>query len=302
MSTVMVSSPVTTGRGLRRAARGMFERFTDRGRRVVMLAQEEARLLDHNYIGTEHLLLGLVREGEGVAAEALASFGISLEAVRQQVEEIIGRGQQPPSGHIPFTARAKQVLDLSAREADALGHSYVTTEHLLLGLLREGTGVGVQVLVRLGANLNAVQDQVLQLMHGQPGRHMAGEVPQLGTGERSRLTDEALAGIEALGGRLAAIERWVGMRPDLDDLDQEIAHVRREKEAAIDGQDFEAAATLRDKEKQLLSARADREAQWTDAASGRMSLAKELSRVTAELERLRALLREHGIEPDDNPE
>jgi hypothetical protein len=300
MSAVMVSSPVTTGLGLRRAARGMFERFTDRGRRTVVLAQEEARLLDHNYIGTEHLLLGLVREGEGVAAKALASFGISLEAVRQRVEEIIGRGQQPPSGHIPFTARAKKVLELSAREADALGHSYVSTEHLLLGLLREGTGVGVQVLVRLGAGLNTVQDQVLQLMRGQPGRDMAGQVPRLDTGERPRLADEAQAQIEALGGRMAAIERWVGMRPDLGDLDEQIAQLRRENEAAIDRQAFEAAAALRNKEKQLIDRRHRKEEEWTRAAAGRPSLAAELARVNAELEWLRAVLREHGIEPGDD--
>ena len=145
----------------------MFERFTDRGRRAVVLAQEEARLLNHNYIGTEHLLLGLVHEGQGVAAEALASQGISLEAAQQQVEEIIGRGQRSPSGHIPFTARAKKVLELSAREADALGHHYIGTEHVLLGLLRAGEGVAVQVLVGLGADLNRVRDQVLQGLHGE---------------------------------------------------------------------------------------------------------------------------------------
>src|SRR5579884_2903355 len=122
--------------------REMFERFTDRARRVVVLAQEEARMLNHNYIGTEHILLGLIHEGEGVAAKALESLGISLEAVRQQVEEIIGQGQQAPSGHIPFTPRAKKVLELSLREALQLGHNYIGTEHILLGLIREGEGVG----------------------------------------------------------------------------------------------------------------------------------------------------------------
>ena len=116
----------------------MFERFTDRARRVVVLAQEEARMLNHNYIGTEHILLGLIHEGEGVAAKALESLGISLEAVREQVEEIIGQGQQAPSGHIPFTPRAKKVLELSLREALQLGHNYIGTEHILLGLIREG--------------------------------------------------------------------------------------------------------------------------------------------------------------------
>ncbi len=119
----------------------MFQRFTDRARTVVVLAQDEARRLDHNYIGTEHLLLGLIREGEGVAAKALESLGISLDSVRQQVEQIIGQGQQAPSGHIPFTPRAKKVLELSLRESQQLGHNYIGTEHILLGLIREGDGV-----------------------------------------------------------------------------------------------------------------------------------------------------------------
>jgi len=118
----------------------VFERFTDRARRVVVLAQDEARMLNHDYIGTEHLLLGLIGEGEGVAARALESLGISLDALRQQVEQVIGRGQQAPSGHIPFTPRAKKVMELALREANDLGHSYIGTEHILLGLIREGDG------------------------------------------------------------------------------------------------------------------------------------------------------------------
>jgi ATP-dependent Clp protease ATP-binding subunit ClpC len=148
----------------------MFERFTDRARRVVVLAQEEARMLNHNYIGTEHILLGLIHEGEGVAAKALESLGISLEGVRQQVEEIIGQGQQAPSGHIPFTPRAKKVLELSLREALQLGHNYIGTEHILLGLIREGEGVAAQVLVKLGADLNRVRQQVIQLLSGYQGK------------------------------------------------------------------------------------------------------------------------------------
>ena len=120
----------------------MFERFTDRARRVVVLAQEEARLLNHDYIGTEHILLGLVHEEQGVAARALTELGISLEAVRDEVRQTIGQGDSPPTGHIPFTPRAKKVLELSLREALALGHNYIGTEHILLGLLREGQGVG----------------------------------------------------------------------------------------------------------------------------------------------------------------
>jgi len=147
----------------------MFERFTDRARRVVVLAQEEARLLNHNYIGTEHILLGLIHEGEGVAAKALESLGISLEAVRNQVEEIIGQGGTSPSGHIPFTPRAKKVLELSLREALQLGHNYIGTEHILLGLIREGEGVAAQVLVKLGADLSRVRQQVIQLLSGYSG-------------------------------------------------------------------------------------------------------------------------------------
>ncbi len=169
----------------------MFERFTDRARRVVVLAQEEARMLNHNYIGTEHILLGLIHEGEGVAAKALESLGISLEAVRQQVEEIIGQGQQAPSGHIPFTPRAKKVLELSLREALQLGHNYIGTEHILLGLIREGEGVAAQVLVKLGADLNRVRQQVIQLLSGYQGKEPAAAGgPAEGTPSTSLVLDQ----------------------------------------------------------------------------------------------------------------
>jgi ATP-dependent Clp protease ATP-binding subunit ClpC len=148
----------------------MFEKFTDKARRVVVLAQEEAKLLNHNYIGTEHILLGLIHEGEGVAAKALEALGINLEGVREQVQEIIGQGQQAPTGHIPFTPRAKKVLELSLREALQLGHSYIGTEHLLLGLIREGEGVAAQVLTKLGADTNKVRQQVIQLLSGYQGK------------------------------------------------------------------------------------------------------------------------------------
>ena len=151
----------------------MFDRFTDRARRVIVLAQDEARMLNHNYIGTEHLLLGLIHEGEGVAAKALESLGISLEAVREQVEEIIGQGQQAPTGHIPFTPRAKKVLEFSMREALQINHPYIGTEHILLGLIREGEGVAAQVLIKLGADLNRVRNQVLQLLSGFQGKEAA---------------------------------------------------------------------------------------------------------------------------------
>ena len=168
----------------------MFERFTDRARRVVVLAQEEARMLNHNYIDTEHILLGLIHEGEGVAAKALESLGISLEAVRSQVEEIIGQGQQAPSGHIPFTPRAKKVLELSLREALQLGHNYIGTEHILLGLIREGEGVAAQVLVKLGADLNRVRQQVIQLLSGYQGKEPAAAGPAEGTASTSLVLDQ----------------------------------------------------------------------------------------------------------------
>ncbi|CAN2224019.1 clpA ATP-binding subunits of Clp protease and DnaK/DnaJ chaperones [Candidatus Nanopelagicaceae bacterium] len=169
----------------------MFERFTDRARRVVVLAQEEARMLNHNYIGTEHILLGLIHEGEGVAAKALESMGISLDAVRAQVEEIIGQGQQAPSGHIPFTPRAKKVLELSLREALQLGHNYIGTEHILLGLIREGEGVAAQVLVKLGADLNRVRSTVIQLLSGYQGKEAVTQGgPAEGTPSTSLVLDQ----------------------------------------------------------------------------------------------------------------
>ena len=169
----------------------MFERFTDRARRVVVLAQEEARMLNHNYIGTEHILLGLIHEGEGVAAKALESLGISLESVRGQVEEIIGQGQQAPSGHIPFTPRAKKVLELSLREALQLGHNYIGTEHILLGLIREGEGVAAQVLVKLGADLNRVRNTVIQLLSGYQGKEAVTQGgPAEGTPSTSLVLDQ----------------------------------------------------------------------------------------------------------------
>ncbi|MDA0274633.1 MAG: ATP-dependent Clp protease ATP-binding subunit [Actinobacteria bacterium] len=168
----------------------MFERFTDRARRVVVLAQEEARMLNHNYIGTEHILLGLIHEGEGVAAKSLESLEIRLEQVRAQVEEIIGPGQQAPSGHIPFTPRAKKVLELSLREALQLGHNYIGTEHILLGLIREGEGVAAQVLVKLGADLHRVRQQVIQLLSGYQGKEPAAAGPTEGTPSTSLVLDQ----------------------------------------------------------------------------------------------------------------
>jgi ATP-dependent Clp protease ATP-binding subunit ClpA len=248
----------------------MFERFTDRARRVVVLAQEEARLLNHNYVGTEHLLLGLIHEGQGVAAMALESLGISLQAVRAEVEEIIGRGQRTPSGHIPFTPRAKKVLELSLREAKQLGHNYIGTEHILLGLIREGEGVAAQVLVKLAADLSRAREQVIGLLSGDAG------------------TEEAAARTRLV--RLTVPD-------DLLEAQEQFAQVRREKEAAINAEDFDQAAALRDKEQQLLRMLVERELEWR-AGVDLAAVVQENQRLHREVEHLRELLRRHGIEPN----
>ena len=192
----------------------MFERFTDRARRVVVLAQEEARLLHHNYIGTEHILLGLIHEGEGVAAKSLESLGISLEAVRNQVEEIIGQGGSSPSGHIPFTPRAKKVLELSLREALQLGHNYIGTEHILLGLIREGEGVAAQVLVKLGADLSRVRQQVIQLLSGYGGPQGSGSPEKATTspGDRGETGSGSLV-LDQFGRNLTKLAKDSGLDP-----------------------------------------------------------------------------------------
>ena len=248
----------------------MFEKFTDRARRSLFLSQEEARRLNHNYVGTEHLLLGLVSEGEGVATKALQSLDISLETVRTQVEEIIGQGQWAPTGHIPFTPRAKKALELSLREATQLGHNYIGTEHLLLGLVREGEGVAAQVLVKLGADLSRVRQQVIQLLSGYAGGREAGA--------RTRLV------------RMTVPE-------ELRQAEEQLAQVRGEKEQAIQVQDFEKAAALRDTEVQLLTRLAKREQEWA-AGVDLAAVIEENHNLHREVERLRALLRRHGIEPD----
>jgi ATP-dependent Clp protease ATP-binding subunit ClpA len=218
----------------------MFEKFTDRARRVIVLAQEEARMLNHNYIGTEHLLLGLIHEGEGVAARALESLGISLEDVRQNVVEMIGQGQQAPPGHIPFTPRAKKVLELSLRESQQLGHEYIGTEHILLGLIREGEGVAAQVLVKLGADLNRVRQQVLQLLRGgereettetgaggqwETGGGLAGTEPEVRIVGSPAQIAEILARLRSIDARLAAVERRLdlGEQPPGPDAGEESA-------------------------------------------------------------------------------
>jgi ATP-dependent Clp protease ATP-binding subunit ClpA len=241
---------------------------------VVVLAQEEARRLDHDYIGTEHLLLGLVDEGPGVAARVLESLGISLEAVRAQVEEVIGEGAEAPTGHIPFTPRAKKVLELSLREALQLGHNYIGTEHLLLGLLREGKGVAAQVLVKLGADLSLVRQQVTQLLSGYTGAMEADA--------RTRLVRMTVP-------------------TDIRETEEQLAQVRTEKQAAIDADDFERATVLRDQERQLWRRLVERERAWT-AGVDRAAVIHENHNLHREVERLRELLGRYGIDPDDGTE
>ncbi len=245
----------------------MFERFSDRARRVVVLAQEEARMLQHGYIGTEHLLLGLIHEGEGIAAKSLRALDVDLETVRREVEALIGRGQHPvPGGHIPFTQRAKKSLELALREMVHLGHDYIGTEHLLLGLVREGDGVAAQVLRQRGVELNRVRQEVIRQLHGHEAGTRRRSRRGAPSGEGATL-EEISRQLQALGARLSAIEEKLGIeespaRQRLRRTDAEIARVRRQKESAIDEQDFERAAALRDEEKELLRERRDAESAW----------------------------------------
>jgi ATP-dependent Clp protease ATP-binding subunit ClpA len=218
----------------------VFERFTDRARRVVVLAQEEARMLNHGYIGTEHILLGLIQENDGVAAKALESLGVSLEAVRSQVEEIIGQGQAAPTGHIPFTPRAKKVLELSLREALQLGHNYIGTEHILLGLIREGEGVAAQVLQKLGADLNRVRQAVLQLLEGYTRTARPPESEMAGSVERAerleRIEERAKLEAEAAGDESVTAEhRWVAsLRLDTEAVTETLEKLHAALDRALD--------------------------------------------------------------------
>jgi Clp amino terminal domain, pathogenicity island component/UvrB/uvrC motif len=280
----------------------MFERFTDRARQVIVLAEDEARMLNHNYIGTEHILLGLIHEGEGVAAKALESLGISLEAVRQRVEEIIGQGQQAPARHIPFTPRVKKVLELALREAQQLGHNSIGTEHILLGLIREGDGVAAQVLVKLGADLSRVRQQVIRLLHGYQDREpaAASRQPPGRAGREDRELLSRLAGqVTAMESRLSAIEHRVGTGPEVGGLDQQIDQARRDREAAVDAQDYENAAALRDRERQLAGEKASRQQEWAAAQMNLPALAEEVRRLSGEIGHLRGLLRPPDTGPQD---
>jgi ATP-dependent Clp protease ATP-binding subunit ClpA len=315
----------------------MFERFTNQSRRVVVLAQEEARMLDHNYIGTEHLLLGLLNEGRGSAARALEAMDVTLQAVRDQVIEIIGRGQAQPSGHIPFTPRAKKSLELSLREALQLGDGYIGTGHLLLGLIHQGDNVAVKILGSLGADLKDLRARVTEEMRGNPE-----EGQDVSPAERERqqlnvyLRGEVKGLLDTIDDRLSAIERRLGIRrptpPAMRSVEVRIAQVRRDKEAAIDVQDFGQAAALRDAEKQLIEERARVEQETAAGAEGADVVAGvgadvvagvgadvvagagadvvaesdedagqpgELGRLRGRVADLESRLREHGIDPDE---
>jgi ATP-dependent Clp protease ATP-binding subunit ClpA len=236
----------------------MFERFTNQSRRVVVLAQEEARKLDHNYIGTEHILLGLLHEGKGAAAQALTSMGVTLEAGRSQVELIIGRGQSEPSGHIPFTARAKKSLELSLREALQLSHNYIGTGHLLLGLMRQGDNMAVRILGNLHVDLADLRTRVTSEMAEHPE-----QADEAGVGAPAPVTlrhrDLIRGLLDSIDARLNTIEEHLGITRAVPDevrqLEAKIATIRRDKESAVDAQDFGQAAMLRDAEKRLLQER-----------------------------------------------
>ena len=269
----------------------MFERFTDQARQVVALAQDEARLLNHDYIGTEHILLALIRQGTGIAAGALESLGIRLAAARRQVEEIIGLGQQDlPRGRIPLTPRAKKTLELALREAIALGNTSIGTEHILLGLIRGGDGQSpaIQFLNGQGVVPNRVRQQVIGLLSASRGEAGTGVRLVTAGGGKRKMQAELRGRLDSLEWRLSVLEQRVGTGLDVRDVDREIAQVRRDKHTAIDAQDFENAAVLRDRERQLLSDRAAREQEWATLPS----LADEIARLSD-------LLRRHGIDPQD---
>jgi ATP-dependent Clp protease ATP-binding subunit ClpA len=296
----------------------MFERFTTQSRRVVVLAQEEARMLDHNYIGTEHLLLGLLHEGQGSAARALEAAGVTLDAAREQITSIIGRGEQQASGHIPFTPRAKKSLELSLREALQLGDGYIGTAHILLGLIRQGDNTAIKVLGQLGADAKDLRARVAQEMRDHPEQ---GQEPAAAESELRRVRVRVLPRegvptlLDKIEDRLSAIEQRLGIaRPDspaLRSLDEQIAQVRRDKEAAVDVQDFAQAAALRDREKQLIEERArveqDESAAATaepaataaPASAGSVGEPDELARLRARVAHLEERLREHGLDPDE---
>ena len=252
-------------RNPRRKGDLMFRRFSPRAREVVISAQQEARALHHGFIGTEHLLLGLLRDRDGAAGRALHVLGISPEAAREQILDIIGNGEAEVAGHIPLTPRSKKVLELAVKEAVHLGHLYVGTEHILLGLVREGDGVGWHVLHRLGLTVPKVRDQVLQLVSQDR------QAPS-----------------------------HVITPPGIRDYDTRIELARQAKDAAVDAKDLARAAAARDSEKELLAGRDRLIAQWS-AGVDIPTLGRELDWLRDEVNRLQGLLLRHGIEPESAP-
>ena len=297
----------------------MFGRFTDEARRVLDLALDEARARGSNRIGTEHILLGLVTERDGIAAEALESVGIGLDAVRQQIQQISGQGHEAPApSHQLYTLRAKRALDLTLREALQLGHHHIGTEHILLGLLRDGEGPAAQVLIELGADPKLLREQVLRLLDdaegtadaesGGPGAQHApamsaaagpaGPVPA-GAGPggstlEGRMLAQILGRIEAMDARLSAVEQQLGSGPDVGELDRQIAQARQDKESAAGAEDYEHAAALRDTERKLVADKAARQKEWADAHPDLPSLAEGLHMLSDEVGRLRGLLAQQG--------
>jgi ATP-dependent Clp protease ATP-binding subunit ClpC len=269
----------------------MFQRFTDKARRTVVLAQEEARALRHDHIGAEHLLLGLLRESAGVAATVLTSLGINLAEARARVAsrrpaEPQAPGRTPTAGHIPFTPEAKRILELAFREAMQLGHDYIGTEHILLGLVREPGCQAVAILYQLGADRAAITNRVLELRPAAPARpHPA----------RTEALAEVTVKVESVLSRLTALERHTGLIPDLAHMDAELGRLRREKDEAIDAHDFRLAEALSDAETELLVDRDRRAADWLQRAS----LAAEVAHLRAEVERMRTALRSHGVDVDE---
>ncbi|HVT67675.1 MAG TPA: Clp protease N-terminal domain-containing protein [Trebonia sp.] len=253
---------------LRTRPKGMFVRFTDRSRRVLVLAQDEAKELGHGSVGPEHLLLGLLLEGEGVAALVLESLGISLEEVRDRAEQIAGRGQEAPAGRIPFTLPAKRVLERALRESLQLGHQYIGTEHLLLGLLAEDGGVAARVLADRGAGYALIRERVMTVL----------------TGRYEQADPETRLVRLPVPAALAAVT-------------DQLREVRRQKADASAAGDLAGAAALRARERQLRAEKLRLEHEWAAEVDVHAVIA-ENRRVHRELDRLRALLRQHGIEPD----
>jgi Clp amino terminal domain, pathogenicity island component len=260
----------------------MFERFTNRARRAVVLASEEARLLGHEQIGTEHILLGLLHEGSGVAGRALDSLGVTLAAARAQVPGAGGAGSGK-SGRIAFTQRAKTALELALREALQLGHEYIGTEHILLGLVRDDKDSAAQIIAGLGADRAAVRRRVLQLVPSLSGTRRIAEAASAAR-LRLRPDDETTAQFDTLDSRLTAVEQWVGVAPELAELDRELMRVRQDKETAIDAHDYRTAEDLSETETEMLVDRDRRIRGW----AGQPTLAAEVAQLRTEVARLSA--------------